>query len=478
MIIFATKISNTTDMNKTVHLSGEHAPARRKMIVLLCLTAALLPAMIAAQTVQPEYREKWGEVASYIRSNWLKYVDYSSESLPRPYSYALNPGTLYYWDLYFINEGLMAQGFMEQARNNIDNFIYEIEHLGFVPNANGWGEDRSQTPFFAMMVRSYYDKCLQKDTVWLRRAYRAALSEYGFWTNADGNLTEDHRTPEGLQHYSHHADTAALLRFYGQVHSRWPPHRADTREEKIRMAAHRLAEAETMDFTPRFDGRCMDFIAVDLNSNLCQYEIELGYFERELGIGSGTDWDGRARQRMERISRYCWNEAKGFFYDYDYGNHRQGGVAAVSALMPLYWGFASGKQAERIRRQLSLFDSPGGLTVCEPTGEQHVYQWGDQAVWPPVQFIAMTAMFRYGYVAEARQIALKYLNTVTRNFVKPEPATYPPFKYGDGVRRPGFLYEKYTRSGDILDAEYSCSEMMGWAAATFLKALEVMRATE
>jgi alpha,alpha-trehalase len=243
----------------------------------------------------------------------------------------------------------------------------------------------------------------------------------------------------------------------------------------MQMAAHRLAEAEVMDFTPRFEGRCMDFIAVDLNSNLYQYEINLEYFEKELGIRSGTDWEGRARQRVALINRYCWNEEKGLFYDYDCKNHRQGHIAAISALMPLYWGFATAEQAESVKRQLRLVDSPGGLAVCEPIDEQHAYQWGDRAVWPPVQFIAMTALLRYRCVPEAGQVALKYLNTATRNFVKPEPATYPPFKYGDGVRRPGFLYEKYTRAGDILDAEYPCSEMMGWAAATFLKALEVMR---
>jgi alpha,alpha-trehalase len=445
---------------------------------IIFLTAMLLPLAAAAQTVDPEQREKWEEIETFIRNNWLKYVDESPAALPKPYSYALNPGTLYYWDLYFINEGLMAQGFMEQARNNLDNFICEIELLGFVPNALGWGEDRSQTPYFAMMARSYYEKCLPKDTLWLRRAYHAALTEYEFWTNGNDRMIEDHRTPEGLQHFSHHADSAALLKFYEQLHSRWPPQRADTREEKIQLAAHRLAEAETMDFTPRFEGRCMDFIAVDLNSNLYQYEITLDYFEKELGLRSGTDWLRRARERVEAINRYCWNEEKGLFYDYDYKNRRPARVAAISTLMPLYWGFATAEQAERVKEQLALFDTPGGLVVCESTGEEHAYQWGDQAVWPPVQFLAMTALLRYRYLQEARQIALKYLNTVTRNFVKPEPATYPPFKYGDGVRRAGFLYEKYTRTGNILDAEYPSGEMMGWAAATFLKALETIRLTD
>ena len=123
---------------------------------------------------KPVHPEKWSDIENYIRDNWNDFVD-TMPSLPKPYCYALNPGTLYYWDLYFINEGLMRQGFFEQARNNVDNFIYEVEKLGFIPNANGWGEDRSMTPYFGMMVSSYYDKAPEKDTAWLRRAYNAVL---------------------------------------------------------------------------------------------------------------------------------------------------------------------------------------------------------------------------------------------------------------------------------------------------------------
>ena len=150
---------------------------------------------------KPVHPEKWSDIENYIRDNWNDFVD-TMPSLPKPYCYALNPGTLYYWDLYFINEGLMRQGFFEQARNNVDNFIYEVEKLGFIPNANGWGEDRSMTPYFGMMVSSYYDKAQEKDTAWLRRAYNAVLKEYEFWTNTNGNTIEDHSTPVSYTHLS------------------------------------------------------------------------------------------------------------------------------------------------------------------------------------------------------------------------------------------------------------------------------------
>ena len=425
---------------------------------------------------KPVHPEKWSDIENYIRDNWNDFVD-TMPSLPKPYCYALNPGTLYYWDLYFINEGLMRQGFFEQARNNVDNFIYEVEKLGFIPNANGWGEDRSMTPYFGMMVSSYYDKAQEKDTAWLRRAYNAVLKEYEFWTNTNGNTIEDHSTPvEGLQRYGHHSDSATLVSFYDKVlQGRFHLEKNVPASEKIRIAGHRLAEAETMDFNPRFEGRCMDFIPVDLNSNLYQYEKELGRLERKLGISDGRAWEKRADKRAALIRKYLWSDRWGLYLDYDFVNKRHSPIASVITVMPLYWGFASKQEAARIVETLPMFDSPGGLVVCERSEQPILYQWGDGAVWAPVQFLAMGALENYGYDAAAQRIALKWLNTVTSNFLDPQPATHRPFKYGDGTRHPGFLYEKYTRDGQINDSEYPCSIMMGWTASTFLRALDLVR---
>jgi len=428
-----------------------------------------------SERIQPVYPEKWSEVEDYIKTNWLKYVE-TSESLPKPYSYALNPGTLYYWDLYFINEGLMMQGFMAQALNNIDNFIFEIEELGFIPNANGWGTDRSQTPYFAMMVRSYYEKTPQKDKTWLLKAYRAVLSEYAFWTNTNGNWIENHTTSiDGLQRFSHHSDTASLIRFYDRVLAgRFKLSTDVPLSEKIVMASRRLAEAETMDFTPRFEGRCTDFIAVDLNANLYQYEINLAFFERELGLPNHRQWEKRAKRRVALINRYCWSDERGLFLDYDFVNNRHSRVAAITTVMPLYWGFASKKQAISIKNQLALFDTNGGLVTCEPSEQTIEYQWGHKAVWPPIQYLAMTALNNYGFKNEAYNIAMKFINVVTRNFVSPFPVDYHRFKFGPDKRSSGFIWEKYDRNGNIDDSEYSASEMMGWTASTYLKALEIV----
>lgn len=436
--------------------------------ILACMAITACDAKI-----KPVHPEKWGEVEQHIRNNWLNYVE-TSPDLPHPYSYALNPGTLYYWDLYFINEGLMMQGYMEQAKNNIDDFIYEIELLGFIPNALGWGQNRSQTPYFSMMVRSYLDKAGEVDAEWLRRAYNAVRAEYEFWTNTNGNMIEDHRTSvDGLQRFSNHATPDETAYFYDvTLQGRIPMPENATREEEMVISSHRIAEAEVMDFTPRFESRCMDFVAVDLNSNLYRYERDLAHYEKLLGVDSGIDWNARAERRKELINRYCWSDERGLFMDYDFVNGRHSSVASVATFMPLYWGFATEAQAKSVVRKAALFDSPGGLVVCEPSGETFSYQWDDKGVWAPVQFLAMSAFSRYGYDKAAEKVAMKWLNTVTRNFVDPYPSRY---KNEPEERGYGYLWEKYTRSGDINDHEYKCSEMMGWTAATYLKALETVR---
>jgi alpha,alpha-trehalase len=443
---------------------------------MITLTGFLFLQCSSAPQTQALYPEKWDEIDGYIKKSWPEFVEHNP-NFPKPYIYGLNPGTLYYWDFYFHNEGLLRHGYADIARDNLDCMIFQIEKSGFIPNASGWGEDRSQTPVFAMSVRRYWEQLQPKDTAWLRKAYQAVLTEYRFWTDDGAGMIEDHTTTiPGLQRYSQHADTATLIQFYDRVLSgRFKIPREAPVEDKLRQAAHRLAEAECMDFTPRFEGRCLDYIPVDLNSFLYGYEKDLACFERELGISGGQSWDALAKARAERIHTYCWNEERGLYLDYDFVNGHQSPVASTAGLMPLHFGFAPKANARRVRDNLPLFESEGGLVVCEITPQEINYQWGHDAVWAPVQQLAIEAMNRYGFRREAREIAMHWLNTVTKNYVDPHPVNYPPFKYGDGTRHPGFLWEKYTRSGDINDAEYPCSSMLGWTASAYIVALETVR---
>ena len=138
-----------------------------------------------------------------------------------------------------------------------------------------------------------------------------------------------------------------------------------------------------MDFTPRFENRCTDFIAVDLNSNLYYYETLLAWMVKELALNNEPDWELMAAKRKDLINQYCWNEERGLFMDYDFKNKRFTKVASIACMYPLFVGMASAEQAEKTVRNLTLFEYQYGVTVCEKFEKPVLYQWDYPAGWPP-----------------------------------------------------------------------------------------------
>ena len=75
------------------------------------------------------------EVREYIQKNWGKTFHdpngmRNGFTPPKPYISPSIDGVytdLYYWDVYFINLGLMLDGHGEQVENNLDNMAYFID---------------------------------------------------------------------------------------------------------------------------------------------------------------------------------------------------------------------------------------------------------------------------------------------------------------------------------------------------------------
>ena len=88
----------------------------------------------------------------------------------------------------------------------------------------------------------------------------------------------------------------------------------------------------------------------------------------------------------------------------------------------------------------------------------------------------MKGLMGAGFQEDARRVAMKYLNMVTKNYVDPYPDEYIPHKTNQMVKRPyGRLWEKFTHDGDINDNEYYCSPILGFTAAPYILALEIIR---
>ena len=108
----------------------------------------------------------------------------------------------YYWDSYWILEGLLRTGgnYTEISKNTIENFLDFVEMFGFVPNgARLYYLNRSQPPLLSQMVKIYLDHT--NDTSILDRALPLLIKEHNFWTTNRTVTVTKNGTSYKLQQY-------------------------------------------------------------------------------------------------------------------------------------------------------------------------------------------------------------------------------------------------------------------------------------
>jgi len=394
-------------------------------------------------------------VLQFIKDKWPDCIvdgpisGKQSLALPHPYTAPCISGMfkeLFYWDSYFTNLGLLQLGFRNLAMNNVEDLFHEIDLLGYVPNSSDKRQtNRSQPPYLAKMVIDLHES--ENDKVWLGRAYEYLKREYlCFWM-------KERLVPSGLNRYFHSATEIELLQFYDEISTRIPFF-AQNVAEKVKIASHYLAEAETgWDFNPRFGGRCADFIPVDLNATLYAYEKSMERISEILSNGENIRWKEAATMRASLVDHFCWNDEDGFYYDYDFVHGVKSTTKSLAAFQPLWSGMASPAQAGRVKDKLPFFEYSFGLATCEKNGEKSLYQWDYPNGWAPLHYIACEGLRRYSFDMDAQRIERKYLSLVSANY---------------GLT--GELWEKYNvvdGSIHVVD-EYQMPTLMDWTAGVFV----------
>ena len=396
----------------------------------------------------------FSRISEYIESNWDNTVRETTENrgprLALPYPYTVPSiddrfRELYYWDTYFANLGLLVHGREQQARWNVENFAHEIATYGFILNSNAtYHLNRSQPPYYALMVADVYEHT--GDREWLASVFDSVVSEYEFW------MTE-RMSPTGLNRHYHRATRDEKISFYDHTLVSRLGFPAVDDSVKVTVGDHYIAEAETgMDFTPRFNGRCADHVPVDLNAKLFLYEKTIAAFCTALARADAGTWLERAATRAETMRSLMLDPETSLFQDYDFVAKKRTKIVSVAMLYPMWARVASAAEAAAVVAHLPRIITPHGVTTCEKTPESIRFQWGYPNVWPPMQYIAYTALMNYGYTDEASAVASAFRRTVETQFA-----------------RSGALWEKYDGiTGGPTDAEYKASKMLGWTAGVYL----------
>jgi len=177
-----------------------------------------------------------------------------------------------------------------------------------------------------------------KDKEWLARAAKVAKNELErYWMRTNH---PKHKAYYGLSRYCDHFIT------------------------------HATAENESgWDMTSRFNEQCLDYLPVDLNSNLFRYEKDLVRINRILRNGDDKRYyAARAGMRKSKINEFMWSRKKGFFSDYNYKQRKRSDFYSLAGYYPLWAGLATKKQARRMAESLGVFESDSGLANTQRTG--------------------------------------------------------------------------------------------------------------
>ena len=296
---------------------------------------------------------------------------------------------MYYWDSYFICQGLKRGKYQDYDIGIAENCFSLIERLGFVPNSNSFQNlSRSQPPLLAKLVQELVED-KRVDEVWQRRAYLNLKEEYeNVWMNV--NQPHIRKVHDVLSRYY---DSNAL---------------------------HSLAEAESgWDYTNRFDDRALDFLPIDLNSFLHTYEEVLAKLADRFEKDLVEKFTLAKETRKNTINALLWHEQAGLYFDYDFKKSQLSSVKSLAAYAALFSGLASAEQAQRMVENLKFFETEHGLSCTELNRELEVNkQWTSPNGWAPLHFIVVEGLDRYGHQDEAKRIAGKWIELVKNDYEK------------------------------------------------------------
>ncbi|KAG9289416.1 hypothetical protein G9A89_007977 [Geosiphon pyriformis] len=452
------------------------------------------------QDISPEYVKSINDRPGILSLAMRKYVDDQGNTTLRGVPFVVPGGRfneMYGWDSYFETLGLALDGKIEVARGMVDNFTYEIKHYGKILNANrSYYLTRSQPPFLTDMAIRVYENLTETEAEkkqWLATAITAAIKEYHtVWMCAprfDLKTGLSKYYPIGLgippeteaSHFDHlilpyAARLGLSIPEYAAKYHNMEIHEPELDEYFLHDRAVRESGHDT---TYRFEKRCANLTTIDLNALLYKYEIDLGelirdkyddHFVLEDGnVETSAVWFERAMLRKERIDRYCWNEEKSLYYDYDTVKEKQSEYESVTAFWALWAGCASKHQAEKlVRNSLPKFEVFGGLVsgTEESRGtitlDRPNRQWDYPLGWAPHQMMAWRGLEIYGYINEARRLAYRWLYTITKSFVDFNGVV--PEKY-DVVSLSHLLNVEYGNVGT--DFKFVPREGFGWMNASY-----------
>jgi alpha,alpha-trehalase len=412
------------------------------------------------QTMEEHIRSLWPVLTRSADS-----ADARSSLIPLPNPYVVPGGRfreVYYWDSYFTMLGLVESGRVDLVRDMLDNFAHLVTTVGHIPNGNRtYYLGRSQPPFFAAMVGLY---AKATDTTQALRYLEALEAEHAFWMDGADRLKPGQAyrrvvmMPEGV----------ALNRYWDDLPGPRPEsYRPDFQvaqalPDSAREGFYRNARAAAesgWDFSSRWmrdpsDLKTLEtteLIPIDLNSLMYNAErtiAALRSFRKQPGDSAvAAKFNQNAERRRQSLLTAAYEPGDGYFYDVRWRTwERVTDRPTLAAASVLFFGLALPYQAVTVAGKLEReFLKPGGFVTTNIASGQ---QWDSPNGWPPLEWMSMEGLRRYGGVDLANKARDRWVALNRRTY-----------------RATGRMMEKY----DVVDlsrraggGEYGLQDGFGW----------------
>ncbi|XP_072309122.1 trehalase [Eucyclogobius newberryi] len=415
----------------------------------------------------------WKILGKKIRDGVRDHAElYSQIYTPHP---VVVPGgrfrELYYWDSYWVINGLLLSEMRDTAKGMIQNFLYLIDRYGCIPNGGRiYYERRSQPPFLTLMVESYYQAT--KDKEFLRTALPRLDQEYSFWMENRSVLVN----VNGSEH--------RLNRFDVQVGLPRPESYTDDLELAEGLAAESQqqlwmdlkAGAESgWDFSSRWyvdstgensgtlrNTSTSQIVPTDLNALLCRTEKTLASFHRIMGFNEkAVLYEQAAEHRLSAIDAVLWDDQQGAWFDYNLLTGSKHLEFYPSNLAPLWAQCYSPEKAQRAVHYLQgsgALQFPNGVpTSLRESGQQ----WDYPNAWPPLQHMLIEGL-SMAPSEDAKQLA----ENLAQKWIRTNWMAYMKYEA---------MFEKYDVNGDGKPGgggEYEVQLGFGWTNGVALQLLD------
>ncbi|KAG6815928.1 hypothetical protein H0H87_010115 [Tephrocybe sp. NHM501043] len=313
----------------------------------------------------------------------------------------------YYWDSFWIVEGLIESELYDIVNATLQNFMDELDNFGFIPNGGRiYYLNRSQPPLFIQMLSRYVTA--SGDRSILKRALPLAEKELKWWDdNRSVQVSSASNVTHKLYHYSV-TNTAPRPESYRTDYVTANEPNTLNETQRSALYAELASGAETgWDYTVRWfvptadgsnDGlRSLDVrntIAVDLNNK--NHAILADLYRSNDKTAASTHRDAAAALRAGVLD-LLWDPVKLAFYDYNIGTKSRNSLFSAAHFYPLWSGIVPPELLSSSDKAFGYFSSLN-LVLNRYNGTfpstfiDSGLQWDAPNTWPPHQYIALQAL--------------------------------------------------------------------------------------